>query len=98
LTASTPAAIRLPVHFDSDRECIETIARTVGQTDLSQVTICRVRNTLELSLAEVTENLLPVIRANGNIEILSEPAAFDFDADGNLPGKLASHQAPQPVH
>src|SRR5450432_3429031 len=31
LTASTPAAIRTPVHFASDRECLEKLMPTVGR-------------------------------------------------------------------
>jgi hypothetical protein len=38
LTANTPAAIRIPVHFPTDRECLEAFAPTVGKLDLSQVT------------------------------------------------------------
>ena len=34
LTANTPAAIRTPIHFKTDRECIERIAPTVGKFDL----------------------------------------------------------------
>ena len=31
LTANTPAAIRTPIHFPTDRECLERIAPTVGR-------------------------------------------------------------------
>ncbi|MBV9083238.1 MAG: DUF2088 domain-containing protein, partial [Acidobacteriaceae bacterium] len=34
LTASTPAAIRTPIHFPSDREALSRIAPTVGKIDL----------------------------------------------------------------
>ena len=34
LTANTPAAIRTPIHFPTDRECLERIAPTVGKLDL----------------------------------------------------------------
>jgi len=98
LTASTPAAIRLPVHFPSDQECIEVMARTVGKLDISQATVCRVRNTLELSYAQVTENLLPLIRENKSIDVVSDPQPFDFDGDGNLKGKLAAHHEDAPAH
>src|SRR5215471_3079123 len=47
LTANTPAAIRTPIHFTSDRECIERIMPTVGKIDLSEVTIGWIRNTME---------------------------------------------------
>ncbi len=56
LTASTPACIRTPIHFPSDRESLEKIAPTVGKTSLSEVTYCRIRNTLELVHAYVSEN------------------------------------------
>ena len=36
LTASTPAAIRTPLHFSTDRMCLETLAPTVGKLDMSQ--------------------------------------------------------------
>ena len=33
LTASTPAAIRTPIHFSTDRECLEKIWPTTGVLD-----------------------------------------------------------------
>src|SRR5437879_13051529 len=64
LTASTPAAIRTPVHFPTDRECLERIAPTVGKFDMADVTIGWIRNSLELGLIGLTENLPPQIRTN----------------------------------
>lgn len=88
LTASTPAAIRLPISFATDRECIEVMAKTVGKLDMSAVTIGRIRNTLELSLVELTENLLPEIRKNPNLEVISEPAPIAFNEGGDYSAKL----------
>lgn len=98
LTASTPAAIRLPIQFASDRACIEKLAPTVGKADLSQVTIGRIRNTLELSLAELSENLLPVIKSIPALEILEGPKEMDLDADGNFKSKLASPHLADTAH
>ena len=84
LTASTPAAIRTPVHFPTDRECVESIAPTVGKLDMGEVTIGWIRNTMELGLLALTENLRPRIEANPQLEILSEPFDFPFQRDGNL--------------
>jgi hypothetical protein len=83
LTASTPAAIRTPPHFASDRECLERIAPTVGKWDTGMVTYCRIKNTLALERAWVSENLLGDL-ADGT-RILSEPAAMPFDDAGQLP-------------
>ena len=49
LTANTPAAIRTPIHFPTDRECLERIAPTVGKLDLDEVTYGWIRNTMELA-------------------------------------------------
>src|SRR5947209_10107094 len=49
LSANTPAAIRTPIHFPTDRECIERIAPTVGRLALEDVTYGWIRNTMELT-------------------------------------------------
>jgi hypothetical protein len=82
LTASTLAPIRTPIHFASDRECLERIAPTVGKWDTDRVTYCRIRNTLALERAWVSENLVGDL-AEGT-RILSEPAAMPFDDAGEL--------------
>lgn len=84
LTASTPAAIRTPVHFASDRTAIEKISPTVGKFDSREVTMAWIRNSLELGLLAMTENLRPSIEANPQLEILGEARDWEFDGDGNL--------------
>ena len=84
LTASTPAAIKTPVNFNSDKECLETIARTVGKLNMLDVTIGRIKNSLDIGLMAVTENLLPQIKANPNLEILGPATPWEFDANGDL--------------
>src|ERR1039458_8078322 len=44
LTANTPAAIRTPVHFPTDRECLERVGPTVGRLALDEVTYGWIRN------------------------------------------------------
>jgi hypothetical protein len=84
LTASTPADSRLPIHFATDRECLERIAPTVGKCDLSTVTYGWIHNSLELGLIGLSENLRREIGENPNLEILGAPRPFEFDAEGNL--------------
>ncbi len=82
LTASTPAAIRTPIHFASDLEALTKIAPTVGKTDLSEVTYCRIRNTLELAHFAVSENLVPSL--HDNVAVVSQPFEAPLDAAGDL--------------
>jgi hypothetical protein len=86
LTSSNPAAIRTPVHFPTDRECLERIAPTVGKFDMSEVTIGWFRNSLELESFALSENLLPQIKSNPLLEIVEPAREFPFDAEGNLAG------------
>ncbi|MGH9658371.1 MAG: hypothetical protein ACRD96_07485, partial [Bryobacteraceae bacterium] len=84
LTASTLAPIRTPVHYPTDGECLEAIAPTVGKFDRSQITIGWIRNSLELSLIVLTENLLPQIVANPLLEVLGGSRPLPLDRGGDL--------------
>ncbi len=83
LTANTPAAVRTPIHFPTDRECIERIAPTVGKIELSEVTYGWIRNTMELGRIALSENLRAQIEANPVLEI-EATIDLDFDGQGNL--------------
>ncbi|MBV9613817.1 MAG: hypothetical protein JO091_15185, partial [Acidobacteriaceae bacterium] len=82
LTASTPACIRTPIHYASDREALSSIAPTVGKIDLSTVTYCRIHNTLELVHFAVSESLVPTL--NASTRVVSEPFELRFDGAGNF--------------
>ena len=84
LTASTPAAIRTPCHFASDRECLEKLMPTVGRLDMTQVTYGWVPNSLEIGMLALSENLKAEIEATPHLEILGDPWEFEFDAQGDL--------------
>ena len=83
LTANTPAAIRTPLHFPTDRECLERISPTVGKLDLAEVTYGWIRNTMELGRLALSENLHPMVDANPQLEI-EATIDFDFDGQNNL--------------
>jgi hypothetical protein len=83
LTANTPSAIRTPIHFPTDRECLERIAPTVGKIDLDEVTYIWIRNTMELGRVACSENLRGKIERNPLLEI-EATVDFDFDGGSNL--------------
>src|SRR5579884_290268 len=88
LTANTPAAIRTPVHFATDRECLERFLPTVGKLDLSTVTIGWIRNTMELGRLGLSENVRATVEANPALEI-EAVTEFEFDTAGNLVSPFA---------
>ena len=84
LSSGSPARIRLPVHFASDRECLQWVSSTAGKADSRQLTYGWIRNTLDLGELALSENL----RAHVDTEI---EAAFDveWDESGNLVSPFA---------
>jgi len=97
LTANTPAAIRTPVHFATDQECLERFAPTVGKLDLNQVTYGWIRNSMELDRIGLSANLRAEVERNPNLEI---EAAMDFEFDGhnNLISPFAPVEETAGVH
>ncbi len=83
LTASTPAAIRTPIHFPTDREALERIWPTTGNLRQEDVTIGRIANSLEIGVLQLSENLRSRIEADKNLEIIGEAEEM-FDRDGGL--------------
>jgi hypothetical protein len=88
ITASSLPASRTPIHFPSDRECLERVWSTAGRFDQAETTIGWIRNTMELAQLELSENLLPEIRKNPCLEVLGEPSELEFDAEGNLVSRI----------
>jgi hypothetical protein len=84
LTSTSLALARTPIHFPSDRECLEALAGTVGRVHLGEVTYCWIRNTLELDRAVVSENLRSEVERNPLAEPTGPPFEMEFDAEGNL--------------
>jgi hypothetical protein len=97
LTANTPAAIRTPLHFATDRECIERIAPTVGKLDLDTVTYGWIRNTMELTRIGMSENLRGQVEANPLLEV-EATVEFEFDGEANLVSPFAPIEEAAGVH
>jgi hypothetical protein len=92
LTSNTPAAIRTPVHFPTDRECLARIAPTVGKLDLYDVSYAWIRNTMELGRLALSENLRPVVERNPDL-VIEATIDFEFDRSGNLLSPFAPVEA-----
>ncbi len=83
LTSDNPSGAHVPIHYATDRECLERILSTAGRPDLSQVTIGWIRNTLELSRLGLSETLREQIEQNPLLEI-EQTVDIEFHGEGNL--------------
>ena len=84
LTATTPTSIRTPIHFPSDRECLERISTVVGRLDLSEVTYGWIKNSMELGFLKLSQNLKQEIAANPALEIIGSAGEIETDDAGNF--------------
>jgi hypothetical protein len=84
LTSTSLADIRTPIHYATDRECLEAVALTIGKMDPADVTFGWIRNTQELSELLLSENLRQEVAGNPLIEIAGDSCELPFDRDGNL--------------
>jgi hypothetical protein len=81
VTSGSLALVRTPLHFDSDRECLDVLAATVGKFNRDDVTFAWIRNTLELGDLALSQNLL---ESNPGLEVTGPAFNFEFDAEGNM--------------
>jgi hypothetical protein len=89
LTSSQPGSIRTPIHYPSDRECLQAICATVGRHNPADVTVGWIANTLDLGLTAFSANLKGELEQNPRIEILGGARPLEFDARGDLVDWLA---------
>ena len=78
----------LPLDYPSDRELIDVMLTQIGLNDPPDAKLLWIRNTLDLAEVECSKAYLEEARARDDLEVLCEPRAFEFDADGNLDAKL----------
>lgn len=89
LTASNPSGAHTPIHYATDRECIEQILPTAGRVDLSRITIGWIRNTLELARIGLSETLRDQIERNPLLTV-EDSIPMEFDRTGNLISPFAA--------
>ena len=90
LTASVTYPAFTPVHFPTDRECLERVLPTCGRIDLSECTVLWIRNTLDLSFMLASQNLLPELRARAEVEVLGPAEELRFNPAGDLASPFAT--------
>jgi hypothetical protein len=73
----------MPLHYATDRECLERITPTVGKFDSMEVSFGWIHNTLELSRLALSENLRAETERNPSLTIEDE-IKFSFDGGGDL--------------
>jgi hypothetical protein len=74
----------IPMHFETDRECIQVALGSVGLTPPERSRVVRIKNTLQVDDVEVSEIYKDEITNRPDLEILGRPRPMSFDDLGNL--------------
>ena len=85
ITAISPEKAALPIHFPTDRQCLNACLKTIGMVPPEKVRLVRVKNTLAVEHLWISKALESDIHADGNIRIVSPWETLAFDEEGNLP-------------
>jgi hypothetical protein len=75
----------VPMYFKNDREAIEVALGSIGLIPAEKSKIVRIKNTLRLDTAEVSEVYAETFQRRPDLEIISGPNAMVFNDKNNLP-------------
>jgi len=84
LTAISPEKAAIPMHFRTDRQCLEACLQTIGLVAPEAARIVRIKNTLALDQLLVSQALESEVTSNADLQILAPLQPMAFDHDGNL--------------
>ncbi|MFB5190641.1 lactate racemase domain-containing protein [Alicyclobacillus fastidiosus] len=84
LTSTVIDPVKLPMVLENDKLAIQTAIKTSNVLREADVRLVHIRTTLHLDVIRVSESLLPVLRNRDDVEIMSDPMEWHFDAVGAL--------------
>ena len=74
----------MPMHMKNDKAAIQCAVKISTGIDLNNLRIIRIPDTLHVIDIMVSESMLPELAGRSDIQVVSEPEAWPFDAAGNL--------------
>jgi hypothetical protein len=83
LTALTPIMAKIPIYFDTDRECIERALTSLALPDASQARVVRITNTLSLKRLQASSGFGEELK-QPQLKTAGKFAEMGFDGSGNL--------------
>ena len=84
LTSGGTDSAKIPMVLDNQRLCIQAAIKTSVGGRPETVKLIRIPDTLHITEIEISEAFLPEAQAVPEMEILSGPYEWEFDAEGNM--------------
>ncbi len=84
IAAISPEKAAIPIHFDSDLECLQACAATAGIKVLESARVIRIIDTKNLEYFQASQAFEKEILSDKTLKITSGWAPFAFNTDGNM--------------
>lgn len=84
LTAISPEKAAIPMHFHTDRQCLDTCLKTIGLVEPNKARIIRIKNTAKLETFLASQAFEHEIVSDQCLEIFRPWEPMAFDDSGNL--------------
>ncbi len=84
LTALSLQSVKVPIHFETDREAIARALESLALRDTTRARVVRIQDTLSVEQLDVSEVLEEEARRRPDLEVLSTAQTMSFDAADNL--------------
>jgi hypothetical protein len=84
LTAMTPPTAKIPIHFETDEECISHAIVSLALAPSAKPRILRILNTLSLTSLQASEAYLDEILTRKDLTALRPARDMEFDSQRNL--------------
>jgi hypothetical protein len=84
VTAVGTELIKIPIHFNSDREVMDTATKVIPNFTAEKARVVRIKNTLHLEEMLISEAMIPEAVAIENVRIMGRPEPLKFDNAGNM--------------
>ena len=80
LTSLTPNGAKIPIHFDTDRECITHALASLALPDTREAKVVRITDTLSLVNLEASEAYMSEVKRRADLETISELREIGVDS------------------
>src|SRR2546422_798449 len=80
LTSLTPNGAKIPIHFDTDRECITHALSSLALPDAGKAKVVRILDTLSLADLDASEAFADAVKQRSDLKTLESPREMRFDA------------------
>jgi hypothetical protein len=84
ITGGAPEYGQIPLSYERDRDALQAAYDTAGVINPMDLRLVWIKNTLKLETIWASEAMMPEVKSNPDLEIISPLQEVPFDAQGNM--------------